>query len=50
MASLPPSGNSVDDVYTVDADGHAYAWDGDSWVDIGQWRGDPGDLLAQLTT
>jgi hypothetical protein len=39
----------VDDVYTVDADGHAYRWDGSAWVDIGQFKGDHGDPLAPGT-
>jgi hypothetical protein len=37
-----PLDASVDDVYTVDADGHAYRWDGSAWVDIGAWRGPGG--------
>jgi hypothetical protein len=38
---------SVDDVYTVDADGHAYRWDGSAWVDIGAFRG-PGGIDTDL--
>jgi plastocyanin len=41
-AGLPSEGNSVGDIYIVEADGEAYVWDGDSWESIGTITGPAG--------
>jgi collagen type VII alpha len=43
VASLPSSGNEVNDAYIVDADGNLYVWNGTSWTDAGQIVGPQGD-------
>lgn len=43
VASLPSSGNEVNDAYIVDADGNLYVWNGSSWVDAGQIVGPQGE-------
>lgn len=41
---LPASGNVVNDVWVVDADGHGWAWTTDhEWVDIGAFQGPQGE-------
>ncbi len=37
---LPLSGNAVGDTYIID--GELWVWDGDSWENCGQLKGDPG--------
>lgn len=39
---LPPSGNTVNDAYIVEADGNLYVWDGAAWDDVGQIVGPQG--------
>lgn len=41
VGDLPAVGNLVGDYYGVN--GHFYAWDGDSWEDLGDFTGDQGD-------
>jgi plastocyanin len=43
VESLPSEGNSVGDIYIVEADGEAYVWDGDSWESIGTITGPAGE-------
>lgn len=39
VANLPSTGQSVGDMYNVDADGHNYVWNGTTWDDLGgTWR------------
>lgn len=33
----------ISDAYICRADGHLYVWDGDSWNDAGEFKGEPGD-------
>ena len=40
---LPDSDNVAGDGYILTTNGHLYVWDGDSWVDCGQIKGDNGD-------
>lgn len=42
VASLPASGNSVNDAWIVDADGDLYVWGGSSWTSVGQIVGPAG--------
>ena len=42
VGELPSSGNEEGDGYILTTNGHLYVWDGDSWVDCGQIKGDPG--------
>lgn len=39
-ADLPSTGNTAGDGYLIN--GHLWVWDGDSWEDVGQIKGDPG--------
>jgi collagen type VII alpha len=41
-ASLPPTGNSINDAYVVTADGNLYVWDGTAWNSVGQIVGPTG--------
>lgn len=43
VASLPSSGNEVNDAYIVEADGNLYVWNGSSWTDAGQIVGPQGE-------
>ena len=43
VGDLPSSGNTIGDGYILSTNGHLYVWDGDSWEDCGQVKGDPGD-------
>lgn len=38
---LPAEGNTVGDAYLIS--GNIWVWDGDSWADCGQFKGDPGE-------
>jgi hypothetical protein len=42
VASLPTTGNSVNDAYIVDEDGDLYVWNGLSWYSAGQIVGPQG--------
>jgi hypothetical protein len=42
VSNLPPSGNELGDAWIVEADGHIYIWNGTSWTDGGQFKGDQG--------
>jgi plastocyanin len=42
IASLPTTGNSVNDAYIVDEDGDLYVWNGLSWYSAGQIVGPQG--------
>jgi hypothetical protein len=42
VASLPTTGNSVNDAYIVDEDGDLYVWNGSSWYSAGQIVGPQG--------
>ena len=42
IASLPTTGNSVNDAYIVDEDGDLYVWNGTSWYSAGQIVGPQG--------
>ena len=42
VGDLPSSGNEEGDGYILSTNGHLYVWDGDSWVDCGQIKGDDG--------
>jgi hypothetical protein len=44
VASLPSSGNDVNDAYIVDADGDVYVWNGTSWYSAGQIVGATGPV------
>jgi len=48
--ALPPTGNADGDAYNCVSDGHLYVWDGDSWVDGGQFKGDTGATGPQGPT
>lgn len=41
-SALPQSGNVVGDAYMVEDTGHLWVWNGTSWVDFGEVKGDPG--------
>lgn len=41
-ASLPSSGNTVNDAYLVETTGNLFVWDGAQWVDVGQLQGPTG--------
>ena len=43
VGDLPSSGNTAGDGYILTTNGHLYVWDGDSWEDCGQIKGDPGE-------
>jgi len=36
VGDLPPSGNTVNDAYVVQADGDLYVWNGTTWNNVGQ--------------
>lgn len=42
VGDLPVSGNAVGDIWIVTADGNGYAWDGDSWNNVGSIQGPEG--------
>lgn len=42
VGDLPSSDNEEGDGYILSTNGHLYVWDGDSWVDCGQIKGDDG--------
>jgi hypothetical protein len=42
IASLPTTGNSINDAYIVDEDGDLYVWNGSSWYSAGQIVGPQG--------
>ena len=42
QASLPSSGNVVNDAYVTDDTGHLWVWGGSAWSDIGPLRGPTG--------
>lgn len=42
VANLPPSNNNVNDAYSIDFDGRLYVWNGTTWYDAGQFRGQDG--------
>ena len=42
IASLPSTGNAVNDAYIVDEDGDLYVWNGTSWYSAGQIVGPQG--------
>lgn len=42
IGNLPTAGNTVNDMYVVTADGHGYAWTGNSWMNVGPFQGPPG--------
>lgn len=42
VGDLPGSGNTAGDGYILSTNGHLYVWDGESWEDVGQVKGDPG--------
>jgi len=50
VASLPTTGNSVNDAYIVDADGDLYVWNGTSWYSAGQIVGPQGPQGIQGPT
>jgi|SRR5215472_902869 len=41
-ANLPASGNTVGDVWITADTGHAWSWNGTSWIDCGQFQGPQG--------
>jgi hypothetical protein len=41
-ASLPPSGNDPGDLRIAEDSGHAWSWDGTTWIDVGFVRGPQG--------
>lgn len=41
-ASLPLTGNTVNDAYVTDDTGHMWVWNGTSWTDVGQFSGPEG--------
>jgi len=48
VASLPSTGNSINDAYIVDADGDLYVWDGQApWHNVGQIVGPQGPTGPQ---
>jgi len=42
VGDLPATDNEIGDGYILSTNGHLYVWDGDSWEDCGQIKGDPG--------
>ena len=42
QASLPSSGNDINDAYVTDDTGHLWVWGGSAWSDIGPLRGPTG--------
>ena len=46
VASLPATGNDLNDAYIVDADGDVYVWDGTIWYSAGQIVGATGPTGA----
>jgi hypothetical protein len=46
IASLPPTGNTINDAYIVDEDGDLYVWDGTVWYSAGQIVGPTGPTGA----
>jgi len=42
--ALPPSGNTLGDLYQSLSDGHAYSWNGTSWIDLGPFQGPIGPV------
>lgn len=47
VASLPSTGNTVNDAYIVEADGDLYVWDGSVWNNVGQIVGPQGPQGVQ---
>ena len=43
VGDLPSSDNEEGDGYILTTNGHLYVWDGDSWEDCGQIKGDDGE-------
>ena len=43
VGDLPSSDNEAGDGYILTTNGHLYVWDGDSWEDCGQIKGDDGE-------
>lgn len=41
VSELPATGNTEGDGYLIN--GYLYVWDGDSWENVGQIKGDPGE-------
>ena len=50
VGNLPTSGNTVNDLYVVAANGHAYAWSGVAWIDLGPFQGPQGTTGPQGPT
>lgn len=50
VASLPVSGNVVNDAYYVTADGGLYVWDGSAWNNVGAITGPTGPAGADGAT
>jgi hypothetical protein len=51
QASLPATGNTVNDAYTTtNPAGHMWVWNGTTWVDIGNMQGPPGPAGSDPTT
>ena len=50
VASLPASGNALNDAWIVDADGDVYVWDGATWYSAGQIVGATGPTGAGGST
>ena len=42
-SALPPSGNTTGDFYQALDTGHGWSWSGVTWVDLGPWKGPPGN-------
>ena len=42
VGNLPPTGNTVNDAYIVQANGNLYVWDGAEWDDVGRIVGPTG--------
>lgn len=42
VGALPSVGNSINDAYLVESNGHLYVWGGSSWVDAGNISGPQG--------
>jgi Collagen triple helix repeat (20 copies) len=43
-SALPASGNNTNDLYTTADTGHAWAWTGSQWIDLGPFRGPVGPV------
>ena len=50
VAELPSANNQKNDMWTVEADGLCYAWDGSAWIVLGRYQGEKGDKGDQGVT